>query len=122
MKKQLRYPSLFKDRQPVITSEVLKDLETRGLIVPSKTLHKGKRRVAEVTNRTAGEVVSYAPLSKKLKNSEISPEDARTLLLIECNRKKGARKTHVDRLLTNAFITDKKDILRKVDEWAKKRS
>jgi len=112
------YPKIF-DKQPKITKALLADLEKRGLLVAPKSLHKSERRTAEVTNSTAGEVIGYSLLAKKFRDGEISQEDARILLVIESTREKGPRETHVARLASNAFTTDKESVLEKVEEWAK---
>lgn len=112
------YPKIF-DKQPEITPELLKDFETRGLLVPAKTTHKSDRRVAQVTNPTGGEVVGYSLLAKKLRDGEVSPDDARALLVIEATREKGPRDTHIPRLITRAFTADKEHALEQVDSWAK---
>lgn len=113
------YPNIF-DKQPKITKALLLDLEKRGLIVAPKSLHKSERRTAEVTNPTAGEVIGYSLLAIKFKNGAISQEDARALLVIESTRAKGPRETHVTRLISNAFTTDKAEVLEQVGSWAKK--
>lgn len=113
------YPKIF-DKQPKITKALLSDLEKRGLIVAAKSLHKSERRTAEVTNPTAGEVVGYSLLAKKLRDGEISQGDARLLLVIEATREKGPRETHVTRLASNAFTTEKEKVLEQVEAWAKK--
>ena len=115
----MTYPALF-ENQPEITPELLTDLEDRGLIVPEKSLHKGERRTAQISNPTAGEVVGYSLLSKKFKDGAITQEDARVLLVIETTRKGGPRETHVSRLITNAFVSDKTQVLVEVQKWAKK--
>ena len=114
----MKYPELFKD-QPEITPEVLQDLESRGLIVSEKSEHRGERRRTSVTNATAGEVVGYSLLAAKLKDGEISQEDARVLLVIEATRPKGPRETHISRLVTNAFAFDKMQVQRRIMSWAK---
>lgn len=115
----MKYPILF-ENQPEITPELLERLESRGLIVPAKSTHKGERRTAEVSNPTAGEVIGYSLLAKRLKEGAIDQTDARVLLIIEATREKGPRETHISRLVTNAFISDKTKLLDKVEKWAKK--
>lgn len=112
------YPKIF-DKQPKITKALLTDLEKRGLIVPATSLHKSERRTAQVSNPTAGEVIGYSLLAKKFRDGEISQEDARILLVIESTREKGPRSTHVTRLVSNAFTTDKERVLVQVEAWAK---
>lgn len=122
------YPTLF-DGQPKITKKLLADFEKRGLIVPEKSQHnvnpgkpntRGGRQTSVVKNCKAGEVVGYNLLANKLRDGEISQEDARLLLCIEATRDGGPRETHVSRLVIMAFSTDKKGVLRKVEQWAKK--
>lgn len=112
----MKYPELF-ENQPKITAKVLADFEKRGLVVPEKTIHEGERRTTAVTNPTAGEVVGYSLLAAKLRDNEISQEDARALLVIETVRENGPRDTHVSRLLTNAFAYDKMQVQSKILEW-----
>lgn len=114
----MNYPVLFDD-QPEITPELLADLQARGLIVPEKSLHQSDRRTAEVSNPTAGEVIGYSLLARKFKAGEITQEDARVLLVIEATRAKGARETHISRLLANAYVQDKARIMIEVQKWAK---
>lgn len=114
----MKYPKLF-DKQPQINKPFLAELEKRGLIVSAKSTHKSERRVAEVTNPTAGEVIGYSLLAKKFRDGEISQFDARMLLVIESARAKGPRDTHVSRLASNAFTTDKEQVLSKVESWAR---
>lgn len=114
------YPKIF-DKQPKITKALLSGLEKRGLIVKPKSLHKSERRTAEVTNPTAGEVVGYSLLAEKFRDGKISQEDARILLVLESTREKGPRDTHVTRLVSNAFTTDKESVIKKVEAWAKNR-
>lgn len=114
----MKYPKLF-DKQPQINKPLLADLEKRGLIVSAKSTHKSERRVAEVTNPTAGEVIGYSLLAKKFRDGEISQLDARILLVIEATRAKGPRETHIARLVSNAFTADKGKALSKVESWAR---
>lgn len=115
----MKYPKIF-DNQPEITPEMLTDLQDRGLLVPEKSTHKGERRTTEVTNPTAGEVVGYSLLAEKLKNGEISQDDARILLVLETAREKGPRDTHTARLISKAFNVEKEKVLKRVNEGAKK--
>lgn len=114
----MKYPKLFED-QPEITKEILSGLEKRGLLVAAKSLHKSEQRTAEVTNRTAGDVIGYSLLSKKFKERAITQADARILLVIESTRAKGPRDTHTARLILNAFVADKSEVLKRVESWAK---
>lgn len=115
----MQYPKLF-DGQPEITPGLLADLESRGLIVPEKTLHKSERRTAQVSNPTAGEVIGYSLLAKRFKDGAVSQGDARVLLVLETARDKGPRETHVSRLLANAYVSDKSNVLEKVQAWQQK--
>lgn len=114
----MQYPKLF-ENQPKITTDLLTELEKRGLIISAKSLHKGNRRTAEVSNPTAGEVIGYSLLATKLKDDEISQDDARILLAIEAIREKGPRETHVTRLVSKAFATEKKKVIKKINYWNK---
>lgn len=124
----MKYPRLF-DGQPQTTKAVLADLKRKGLAVPDTTTHKvnpgdtgcpGGRQTSTISNPTAGDVVGYSLLAKKLKDGEVSQVDARHLLAIEATREKGPRATHVSRLISNAFSKDKKRVLKAIEIWAKK--
>jgi hypothetical protein len=117
--KNTKYPILF-DHQKAITPARVMELQSLGLVVPDKTMHTGDRRSASVTNRTAGEVVGYSILADKLKHGEIDQATARDLLSIEAARKGGPRDTHLARLLANAYVSEKTQILEKVSQWGEK--
>lgn len=112
-----RYPKLFKN-QPQIDDAVLLRLERRGFLVPAKSTHVSEGQTKEVSNHTAGEVVGYVTLSDALMEERVSQSDSRLLLAIEASRKGGPRLTHVSRLIISSFITDKLQVIEKVNQWA----
>ena len=110
---------LFAD-QPPITQIHLDDLEKRGLIVPSKSPRKRANCEDEITNETAGEVVSYFSLSQHLKTGRVSQDDARRLLAIESMRQTGwPRDSHVRRLIVIAVSKDRTDAEAKIQKIQK---
>lgn len=113
---EMPYPKLF-ENQPKITEKLLAVLEKRGLIVSDKSLHQGERRTTVVSNPTAGEIIGYSLLAKKLKAGEVSQDDARVLLAIEACREKGPRETHIGRLIPKAFEMEKENVINKINSW-----
>lgn len=120
------------DKQPKLTNSHIQDLTERGLLVAPKTPRqrhaKGDNETVvndEITNPTAGEVVSYRPLDAALRAGKVSQDDARRLLAIETLRPNGRpRQSHISRLLVVAFAKDKTTVLERItqiskEEWQK---
>tara|TARA_R100001530_G_scaffold97848_1_gene68043 strand:+ start:545 stop:904 length:360 start_codon:yes stop_codon:yes gene_type:complete len=116
MARQRNYPDLFKD-QPLITADLLAKLTKQGLIVPDTTRHESERRDCEVANPSAGQVVGYTLLAARFTEGKIDQETARVLLVVEATREGGPRKTHVDRLLANAWVGDRRRATAKIKSW-----
>lgn len=109
-------------RQPKFTEADVDDLTERGLLTPEKSVQKSTRRECEIANPTAGNVARYNILADKLKNREVSEDDARRLLVIETCRPNGRpRQTHIDRLLVAAFAEEKSSVLSNIENVLKER-
>ena len=114
----MKYPKLFKkQKMPDITEKVFDNLVKQGLVVAETTTHESEKRVAEVSNPTAGQVVGYGLLAEKLKQGYVTQTEARQLLCIEAARPNGARETHIARLINIAFMQDKNEILEAIENY-----
>lgn len=105
------------DKQPTLDKSDFEKLRILGLLVPEKTPRiRSKQNVAdEITNPTAGEVVSYSALDRALQKKLISQDNARRLLVIETVRTSGTpRETHIRRLMVVAFAGDKSKVEEKI--------
>lgn len=108
------------DNQPELEDSHIEDLTKRGLLVPAKSPRNRATCEDEITNPTAGDVVSYRPLDKLLREKKISQADARRLLVIEATRQNGRpRQNHISRLMVVAFAKDKTAVLGRIEEVRK---
>ena len=97
--------------EEVPTECTLTDMVDRGLIVPATSTRTTGEHVDDLTNATAGDVVSYKPLAALLRDNLITQDDARVMLWLEANRRSGEpRESHVNRLLVVAFAETKSEI------------
>lgn len=109
------------DDQPELTQADIDRLTQIGLLVPAKSPRKRPNCGDEITNPTAGEVVSYRPLDEALRKRLVNQEDARRLLAIETARPNGhPRESHILRLMVVAFSNDKGKALAKIKEISQK--
>lgn len=105
------------DNQPELEDSHIEDLTGRGLLVPAKSPRNRATCADEITNPTAGDVVSYRPLDKLLQAGQITQDDARRMLAIETTRINGRpRRSHIVRLMVVAFAKDKQRVLGKIEE------
>lgn len=109
------------DNQPKLTQAHIDRLTKHGLLVPPKSPRKRPTCEDEITNPTAGEVVSYRSLDEALRERRVDQDDARRLLAIETVRANGRpRESHIRRLMVAAFAKDKTQVESKIWELSLK--
>lgn len=105
----MKHPILFDD-QPCITEKLLADFRKRGLLSKAEVVRKNSK----YANKFKDNVVSYTALNEKLKNNEISVDDAKALIAIEATREAGIRKSHLDRLSYLIYSAGKEELYARI--------